>query len=104
MTDCSKPTLDTFDMLFELLKYIEDGSSEIIFYADEGGVWQMGVEWNKVFPAYLKCLAAHTDPVDYAHRSTSLIEDYGGWQIEKFFEIAKGCASPEQKNALVELI
>lgn len=36
----------TFDMLFELLSELDRDPDAIIFFADEGGSWQVGCDWR----------------------------------------------------------
>ncbi len=53
-----------FEILFSLLHKIDESPDDIIFFADEAGEWQVGVEWEKVlaqaekdFPADTQALA-----------------------------------------------
>jgi hypothetical protein len=46
------------DLLFKLLEEIDTGNDEIIFFADEGGSWQVGLDEDKILPAYFSSLAA----------------------------------------------
>ena len=41
---------EAFDSIFESLRRINHGD-DIVFLADEGGAWQVGVEWERVVPA-----------------------------------------------------
>jgi hypothetical protein len=54
------------DLIFELLHQIDSSSDDIIFFADEGGSWQVGVNEEKVLPAYFRSLAAVAEPDEYA--------------------------------------
>ena len=38
------------DILFGLLNHIDKGNDSVVFFADEGGSWQVGVDWAKVLP------------------------------------------------------
>ncbi len=47
-----------FDILFGLLDYIDQGNDDVIFFADEGGAWQVDVAWAKVLPSCFRVLSA----------------------------------------------
>ncbi len=38
---------EAFELLFGLLRRIDEGEDDIIFFADEAGSWQVGVDWPK---------------------------------------------------------
>jgi hypothetical protein len=44
------------DLLFGLLDHIDKCQDDVIFFADEGGSWQVGVDWPKVLPVWFKVL------------------------------------------------
>jgi len=46
------------DILFGLLNHLDEGNDDVIFFADEGGSWQVGVDWARVLPAWFKVLSA----------------------------------------------
>jgi hypothetical protein len=37
--------LEAFEIIFDLLRHIDDCEDDVIFFADEGGSWQVGVDW-----------------------------------------------------------
>ena len=63
------------DLLFELLAEIDRGNDEIIFFADEGGSWQVGLDEEKVMSAYFSSLAATATPEGYANSVRILIKE-----------------------------
>jgi hypothetical protein len=50
------------DILFGLLNHIDKGRDDVIFFEDEGGAWQVGVDWARVLPVWFKVLAATAGP------------------------------------------
>jgi hypothetical protein len=44
------------ETLMDLMRKIDDGE-EVVYFTDEAGSWQVGVVWERVLPAYFKCLA-----------------------------------------------
>ena len=46
------PVRDAFELLLALLRRIDEDSDSIVFVADEGGAWQVGVDWSAAFPYY----------------------------------------------------
>lgn len=41
---------DAMAILFGLLDHIDEGHDDVIFFADEGGSWEVGVDWSWVLP------------------------------------------------------
>ena len=56
------------EICFGLLHHIDEGLDDVIFFADEGGWWQIGVDRDKVLAAYFLCLSATAPPGEYADR------------------------------------
>lgn len=56
----------SFDIIFGLLDHIDECLEDILFFADEAGSWQVGVDWEKVLPAWFKVLSATVEPKEYA--------------------------------------
>ncbi|MBN2716992.1 MAG: hypothetical protein JXX14_14170 [Deltaproteobacteria bacterium] len=96
----SHEALSAFDVLFGLLDDIDECSVEILFFGDEGGAYQVPVDWETVFPAYFECLSQNTTPHEYAQRAIALISQRGTWGREAHFAAAKQWANPEEKVAL----
>ena len=46
------PVRDAFELLLALLRRTDEDSDSIVFVADEGGAWQVGVDWSAAFPYY----------------------------------------------------
>ena len=88
------------DLLFELLAEIDRGNDEIIFFADEGGSWQVGLDEEKVMSAYFSSLAATATPEEYANSVRILIEEHGSYNREKFLKSARKVANAAQRKAL----
>ena len=53
-----KTVCQAFEIIFSLLSKIDEGSDDILFFADEGGSWQVGVDWEDVLPAWFRVLSA----------------------------------------------
>lgn len=53
---------EAFDLLLKLLRRIDEGHDDVIFFADEGGSWTVGVNWRSTLPAYFRCLAETVSP------------------------------------------
>jgi len=89
-----------FDLLLSLLRHIDQGNDDVVFFADEGGSWQVGVDWRKVLPAYFKCLAASAEPDEFARLALGAIGDFADYDRGKGITHARRFASKQQKAAL----
>jgi hypothetical protein len=93
-------TREPFEMLFDLLRRIDAGDDTIVFFADEGGSWQVGVEWRLVFPAYFASLAQTTAPKEYASTAVALIDEFESYDRDRHLRAARAAGSTAQKKAL----
>lgn len=57
-----KTVCQAFEIIFSLLSKIDEGNDNILFFADEGGSWQVGVDWEDVLPAWFRVLSATAGP------------------------------------------
>ena len=91
------------DILFGLLNHIDKGNDDVIFFADEGGSWQVGVDWAKVLPVWFKVLSATADPKEYAEKITALLSCHYNYGRDKMLGLARRTAVPDQLKALAEI-
>jgi peptidyl-tRNA hydrolase len=90
------------DIIFELLDYIDNGNKDILFFADEGGSWALGIEWEKVLPAWFKALAAVATADEYARRVAVVLKQHCNYAAGKMLAAACHAATPLQRQALPE--
>jgi hypothetical protein len=101
----SKPAevREAMDILFGLLDHIDECRDDVIFFADEGGSWQVGMDWPSVLPVWFKVLAATAEPEEYAGRVTALLSNHCRHNLEKMLAIARRAATIEQRKALAKV-
>jgi hypothetical protein len=95
-------TCGAFEMLFALLQHIDKGMDDVVFFADEGGSWQVGVDWQKVLPAWFACLSAVAEPDDYARHVVDIVDRFVKYDRDKHLTAAARKASAAQRKALAE--
>lgn len=93
---------EAMDILFGLLDHIDECNDDVIFFADEGGSWQVGVDWARVLPVWFKVLSATAGPEEYAGRITALLAKHYHYGRDKMLTIARRTATPEQRKGLAE--
>ncbi len=64
-----------YELLFDLLREIDKFEKDIVFFADEGGVWQFGIQWKRVLPGYFRCLHLAFGPEEAVRRAETFIEE-----------------------------
>jgi hypothetical protein len=84
-----------FEIIFRLLDRIDECLDDIIFFADEGGSWEVGVDWNKILPSWFRILSSTAGPTEYAEKITLLERHYSGGGA-KMLAIARRTATLEQ--------
>ena len=87
-------------ILFGLLDHIDKCLDDIVFFADEGGSWQVGVDWPKVLPVWFNTLSATVEPAEYAEQITSLLSRHYSYGQDKMLAIAHRTATADQRKAL----
>ena len=93
-------TREAFELIFDLLRRIDDGYDDIVFFADEAGSWQVGVDWDAVLPAWLGCLAETAPPDEFAEATITTVEEFSSYRRDKHLKEARRVSSPAQRKAL----
>lgn len=93
----------SFDTIFALLDEIDACSKDIIFFADEAGAWQVGVDWERVLPSWFKVLSATAKPEEYARRVVDLLNRHCHYERPKMLPVARKVATLAQARALAAI-
>jgi hypothetical protein len=93
---------EAMDILFGLLDHIDECRDDVIFFADEGGSWQVGVAWEKVLPVWFQVLSITAGAEEYAKRITMLLSHHYSYGRDKMLVIARRTGTPEQCEALAK--
>jgi hypothetical protein len=93
---------EAMDILFGLLDHIDECHDDVVFFADEGGSWQVGVDWARVLPAWFKVLSVTVGPEDFAKRVTTSLSHHYSYERDKMLAIARRTATAQQRKALGE--
>ena len=91
-----------FELLFALLRHIDEGNDDVVFFADDGSSRDVGVNWRVVLPAYFECLAETeaTSPEDFARAVDQVIADFAGQDRARYIDAAYTAANDAQRIAL----
>lgn len=101
--DPRAPAREAFELLFGLLHHIDECHDDVIFFGDEAGSWQVGVDWSSVLPGYSRCLADGTSPEEYARGVDRAISSFADHERPRHLATARSVASAEQRAALGRL-
>jgi hypothetical protein len=91
---------EAFDTMMALLRYIDEGRDDILFFADEGGSWLIGVDWKKVFPAWFRSLARTAEPEEFARVVVEGLDSFETFARPAHLARARKVASVAQRRAL----
>ncbi len=83
-----------------MLSQIDACADDILFFADEGGSWEVGVDWESVLPAWFKVLSATVGPAEYAQRIATTLKCHYEHGRVKMLAGARKIATPTQRQAL----
>ena len=88
-----------FDTIFGLLDHVDECREDVVFFADEAGSWQVGVDWDKVLPHWFRVFSATAEPQEYVRRITDLLNHHCKHKSEKMLAVAYETAKPAQRKA-----
>lgn len=94
---------EAFDLLFSLLRQIDECRDDVIFFADEGGSWQVGVDWRAALPAYFLCLADTASAEEFASEVNRTISDFAEYARPRLLAAALRVAKADHETALRRL-
>jgi hypothetical protein len=102
--ECAHTTaVDAFELLFAVLRRIDEDADSVVFFADEAGSWQIPVEWETVLPSYFQCLADGTSAENFASKVDGVIADHCRHRQPQLLAAAQRVANAEQQAALQRL-
>jgi len=91
------------DLLFGLLDHIDECFDDVIFFADEDGSWEVGVDWAKVLPVWFKVLSATAEPKEYVERISTLLCRHYNYGRDKMLAIARRTGTSPQRQAFSQV-
>lgn len=90
-------------LIFDLLRQIDDCEKEILFFADDGGTWELDIDWASVLQAWSLSLARSASPPEFASAVVATLDLFGG-DPEELLDVARRHATTEQGLALEALL
>jgi hypothetical protein len=72
----SAQVVTAYELLFDLLREIDKFEKDIVFFADEGGVWQFNLNWKRILPPFIQCLAKVTERGEFERRTEAVLEEF----------------------------
>ena len=93
-------TRASLELIFRLLHHIDECHDDVVFFADEGGAWQVGADWAKVFPAWFRCLSQSAEPEEFARLVVEMVDEFEGHDRERHIAAARKLGTAAQRRAL----
>ena len=94
---------EVFELLFALLRRIDECRDDVIFFADEAGSWQVGVDWGSALPGYFRCLADTASAEEFDREVDRTISDFVNHDRPRHLAAALRVAKADQEPALLRL-
>ena len=91
---------EAFELLFRLLRRVDEAPDDVVYFADEAGLGQLGVNWRMVFPAYFRCLTEMASPEEFAKTIDQMIRAFAEHERPLHLRTAYQVASAAQQAAL----
>lgn len=89
-----------FELVFAVLRHIDECLDDVVFFADEAGAWQIPVDWRTVLPAWFTSLAAVAEPEDFAANVVLAVDHHVRYDRDRYLEMAHRVATAPQRKAL----
>jgi hypothetical protein len=93
---------EALELIFDLMRQIDECRDDIVFFADEGGSWQVGIDWRRALPAWFRCLATTATATEYANAVREVIDRFASSDRQRVLEAAREEGNPDQRVALTE--
>ncbi len=88
------------ETLFALHRYIDERNDDVVFFADEGGAWQICVDWRTVLSAWFRCLARTADALEFARLVDETIAEFDPQSRSMHLATAVRLATAPQRREL----
>lgn len=94
---------DCFELLFVLLRHIDEGNDDVLAFSDDGSSLDVGVNWRMVLPAYFKCLAETeaSSPEEFARTVDEAIAEFAEHDRSRYMDAARMAANEAQRSAIM---
>ena len=102
--DAPSGVCDSFRLLFGLLRHIDEGNDDVLFFADEGSSSDISVHWRTALPPYFNCLAKKLSSQEFARTVNEAITDFVNHDQLWYWEVANNVANDAQRIALNTII
>ena len=91
-----------FELLFALLRHIDEGNDDVLAFSDDGSSLDVGVNWRVVLPAYFKCLAETEalSPEEFARVVDKAIAEFAEQDRARYMDAAYTAANDAQRIAM----
>jgi hypothetical protein len=99
-TESAADVRELIELLIAPLRRLDEGRDDVLFFGDEGGSWQIGVNWDELFTIYFRVLAETATPDEFAYEVHRIIDDFEHLDRPKHLERARAYASTVQRAAL----
>jgi hypothetical protein len=93
--------IEAFELLFDLVRRIDSGTVDILFFADEGGSWLFGIDWPKTVAAYASCLGRELAPGEFAAKTVAVIDEFARHDRVRLIEVASRAVPSSHRDALL---
>ncbi|WP_425252127.1 hypothetical protein ACPJXG_20165 [Janthinobacterium sp. NFX145] len=97
-------TRDSIELLLDLLRHIDAGKDDVLFFADDDGVLNVSVNWHSLLPAYFRCQATILPPVEFARTVVATIDEFVSYGWPHYLAAAYVVADDAQRDALETLV
>jgi hypothetical protein len=90
------------ELILGLLRHIDECHDDVIFFADEGGSWQVDVDWKAVLPALFQCLSRTVEPDEYSRHIIEVVDEFDKYRRKDHLAKALRLGTVAQRKALRE--
>lgn len=91
---------EAIEVLIGILRRIDEGMDDVVFFADEGGVWSLDVPWDELLPAWFTTLTTTATTEEFARFILCIVDEFVSFDRVRYFTKARAIGTAEQVRAL----
>lgn len=99
-----KHAREAYENLFALIQRVGACREDLVFFVDGGGLWEYGLDWRRILPAYVHCLAETASPDEFARDTKEALHEFGCPDEARILANALQFANAAQREALATLL
>lgn len=93
-----------YEVLFAIIRSVRACQEELVFFVDGGNLYEYGLDWQNILPAYVHCLAKTASADEFARETKERLHEFSCPDEARILAHAVQYANASQREALAGLL